>query len=67
MSNLVKLNIKLSKLKNELSTMQKYHSSLWDTYGSELCAGDMSNKEKQLEKKISNIESKIRNITVEKN
>jgi hypothetical protein len=43
---------KLQILEKALEDMKRHHHSAWMTYGSELCAGDMSSKEKDLEKKI---------------
>lgn len=46
---------RLEILEMELENMRKSHSSQWDTYGSELCAGDMINQEEDLIKKINKI------------
>jgi hypothetical protein len=42
----------IKQLEKELKEMKESHKSLWDTYGSELCAGDMIRQEKELEKEI---------------
>lgn len=42
----------IEELENELSELKKLQESLWNTYGSELCAGEMLRKEKELEDKI---------------
>lgn len=42
----------IEQLEQELKEMKDSHRSLWDTYGSELCAGDMIRQEEELEKKI---------------
>lgn len=46
---------RLEILEMELENMRKSHSSQWDTYGSELCAGDMINQEEDLIKKINKL------------
>lgn len=46
------LDIKKMKLKE----MKEQHKSAWNTYGSELCAGDMSARERKLEEEIERIE-----------
>jgi len=43
---------KIRKLEKKLEKMKSLHKSMWETYGSELCAGEMHNKEKDLEDKI---------------
>jgi len=40
------------KLERELEELRRSNESAWDTYGSELCAGDMIAKEKRLEEQI---------------
>lgn len=47
---------KLEELKKELEELKESHRSLWDTYGSELCAGDMIGQERYLEKQIKELE-----------
>ena len=42
----------IEELEKELEEMKASHRSLWDTYGSELCAGDMIRQEEKLEKEI---------------
>ena len=46
---------RLEILEKELKDMKASHSSQWDTYGSELCAGDMIRQEEELEKKIAKL------------
>ena len=48
---------KLKKLKKELKDMKKYHTGIWDMYGSELCTGDMIRKEEYLINKIKKLEN----------
>jgi hypothetical protein len=43
---------RLEILEKALEDMRASHRSQWDTYGSELCAGDMIRQEEELEKKI---------------
>ena len=42
----------IEELEMELEELKKTHRSLWDIYGSELCAGDMIRQEDELSKKI---------------
>jgi len=42
----------IEELEKELEELKATHRSLWDTYGSELCAGDMIRQEEKLEKEI---------------
>ncbi len=42
----------IEQLEKELEDLKASHRSQWDTYGSELCAGDMIRQEEELEKKI---------------
>lgn len=46
---------KLEVLEKALSDMKASHRSQWDSYGSELCAGDMIRQEEDLEKKIAKL------------
>jgi hypothetical protein len=45
----------IQKLEKKLEEMKSLHKSLWEIHGSELCAGDMLRKEKELEDKISKL------------
>jgi len=42
----------IEELEKELEELKASHRSIWDTYGSELCAGDMIRQEEKLEKEI---------------
>lgn len=42
----------IEQLEKELEDLKASHRSQWDTYGSELCAGDMIHQEEELEKEI---------------
>jgi len=46
----------LKQLKKELANSKEYHRSICDTYGSELCTGEMLAKEKKLEDEILKLE-----------
>lgn len=46
----------LEEKKEELRKLKELNKSMWDTYGSELCAGHMSAKEEELEEEIKRIE-----------
>jgi len=45
-------------LEKELSQLKESNRSMWDTYGSELCAGAMINEEKKLEREIKKLKRK---------
>ena len=49
---------KLKNLEKELKELKRYNHDTWNTYGSELCAGDMIREEEKLEKKINNLKIK---------
>jgi len=55
--NIVKAE-KIEELKKELQKLKTMHKEMWDNYGSELCAGDMHRKEKDLEDRIDKLSSK---------
>lgn len=48
-------NKKLEKLEKKLQKLKETNRSLWNTYGSELCTGEMIAEEKALEKKIKEL------------
>ena len=50
---------KINDLLNYLSDMKEDHEFAWNTYGSELCAGEMSAKERGVEKQIE----ELRNVS----
>jgi hypothetical protein len=50
----------LDKLKKELSDLQEYNISAWNTYGSELCAGSMNSEERFLEERIRDLELELK-------
>ena len=52
----------IEQLEKELEDLKTSHRSQWDTYGSELCAGDMIRQEEELEKKIRKM--KIEKLTI---
>lgn len=45
----------IEELEKDLIKLREYHRSAWDTYGSELCAGDMIRQEENLEKQIQKL------------
>lgn len=49
----------LKKLEANLAEMKRSNRSLWNSYGSELCAGAMIREEEELEKKIEKLEKEI--------
>jgi hypothetical protein len=44
-------------LKDELSKLRHENFSAWNEYGSELCAGEMIRKEREIEERIKELES----------
>lgn len=48
----------IEELEQELKEMKDSHRSLWDTYGSELCAGDMIRQEEKLENDIARLKER---------
>ena len=46
---------KLEELEKRLENMKTYHKSVWNEYGSELCAGDMLRKEKEIMDEIKEL------------
>lgn len=50
----------VEELEKELERMRESHRSLWDTYGSELCAGDMIRQEKNLESEIEKLKNRVK-------
>lgn len=55
---------KLEELKQELKELKEYHKSIWEDYGSELCAGGMIAKERELEDQINELEDNGENLNV---
>lgn len=55
----------IEQLEDELKKLKESNRSMWDTYGSELCAGDMIREEEELEKKILKLKTKEEKITIE--
>ena len=49
----------IKKLEKELQDLKASNRSMWDSYGSELCAGAMINEEEQLEKEIERLKIKL--------
>ena len=46
---------RLEKLERALADMKASNRSIWDIYGSELCAGEMMKEEERLQKEIDKI------------
>jgi hypothetical protein len=49
---------KIKELEKELKEIKESNRSMWDSYGSELCAGAMINEEEKLEKEIERLKAK---------
>ncbi len=45
----------LSELEKDLEDLKRMNKSAWETYGSELCAGDMIRQENKLEEQIKTL------------
>ncbi|MFA5207239.1 MAG: hypothetical protein WC428_00915 [Candidatus Paceibacterota bacterium] len=45
----------IEQFEKELEDLKASHRSQWDTYGSELCAGDMIRQEEKIEKEIAKL------------
>ena len=52
---------RLQILEASLEKLKESHLSLWDTYGSELCAGDMIGEEEALQEKIDKLKEELEN------
>lgn len=48
----------IKELEQELINLKELHKSIWNNYGSELCAGEMFNNERKLEKEIEELKIK---------
>lgn len=48
----------VEQVEKELIDLREYHKSIWNSYGSELCAGDMIAQEEKLEKEIAKLKDK---------
>ncbi len=48
---------KIEELETKLSNMRSYHMSIWNEYGSELCAGDILKQEKKIEDEIKELQN----------
>ena len=55
---------RLEVLELALEKLKESHRSLWDTYGSELCAGDMIGEEQALQEKINKLKEELENDKV---
>jgi hypothetical protein len=52
---------RLEILEQSLAKLKEKNRSLWDTYGSELCAGEMIGEERALEEKIEHLKKELQN------
>lgn len=52
----------VEQLEEELEQMKSFHRGAWDTYGGELCAGDMIAKETKLEEEIFKLKQREETI-----
>jgi len=50
----------INKLADKLAEIKRSNRSCWDSYGSELCAGEMIREEENIEKKIEKLRNEIR-------
>jgi hypothetical protein len=57
---LIKGGKTIQELEKELTDLRKENLEAWKIYGSELCAGDMLSKEKNLEIQIENIKELVK-------
>ena len=55
---------RLEVLESAFEKLKDSHRSLWDTYGSELCAGDMIGEEQALQEKINKLKEELENDKV---
>ena len=62
------MNKTIKQLELELALMKNMNRNAWDEYGSELCAGDMLRREKELEEEIYDLrkKEKFRNGTIKR-
>ncbi len=56
---------RLEVLESALEKLKQTHRSLWDTYGSELCAGDMIGEERALQEKIDKLKEELENDKIQ--
>ncbi len=54
----IETQTKIEQLEKELEQLKAIHKSAAETYGSELCAGDMIRKEEELESQIKILKGK---------
>lgn len=52
---------RLEILERSLAKVKEKNRSLWDTYGSELCAGEMIEEERVIEEKIKHLKKETQN------
>lgn len=49
----------IERLEKELQTEKDLNESAWNTWGSELCAGEMINRERVLEERIEHLKKSL--------
>ena len=57
----IKLERRVYELEQELGELKEYNRTLWNEYGSELCAGQMIKEVEALEERISKLKERIKN------
>ena len=53
------VHTKIKELEDKLSVLKELHKAQWYVHGSELCAGDMLNKEDKLENEINKLKEML--------
>ena len=61
------LRQKEAELAEELRKMREFHKAAWEQYGSELCAGEMTEKERKLEAQLLSVRDFINKVDKEEN
>lgn len=53
------IELQIKEKEQALTSMRSYHMSLWNDYGSELCAGDMVKQERKLQEEIDELKKQL--------
>ena len=56
---------RLEILEQSLAEVKRKNKSMWDTYGSELCAGEMIGEERALQEKINKLKEELENDRIQ--
>ena len=56
---------RLEILEQSLAEVKRKNKSMWDTYGSELCAGEMIGEERALQEKINKLKEELENDKIQ--